>query len=84
MKLKYDDIEIEVNGEPKGLTDYARSVLYKMQKADAGMADCWTACIITMNELNPDFTWGSIDDLSSYERSENNIYVELPIVASVM
>lgn len=82
MKLKYDDVEIELTGKSTGLEQFAKAVLHKMQKADADWADCWTACLITFDDLNPDFTWGSIEDLSYPRETNKGIYVELPIVDS--
>ena len=78
MKAKYDDIEIDVSDVQHGLINYAKAVLFRMQKSDPEFAGCWTACIIDFNGLNPDFTWGSIEDLID-TKCNNNIYVELKI-----
>lgn len=35
-----------------------------MQKADPKNKDCWTSCGIIFNEIQPEFTWGSDEDIS--------------------
>lgn len=77
MKIKYDDIAIDGEDLILILESYAKLVLEKMQKADPELADCWTACSITFNDLQPEFTWGSIEDIDS----EDGVYVELPLGA---
>lgn len=56
MKLNYDQIPVEI--DTSGLTAYAQATLKAMQKADPEFADCWTACSITFEDLNPVFEWG--------------------------
>ncbi len=75
MEIKYDDKTIEVDDLTCHLKTYAVGVLAKMQKFDPEYKDCWTACSITFNELQPEFCWGSIEDIGT----EDGIYVELPI-----
>jgi hypothetical protein len=75
MWIKYDDISIDAKDLIPHLESYAKAVLLKMQKADKELAYCWTACSITFNDLQPEFTWGSIEDIDS----EDGIYVEMPL-----
>lgn len=76
MKLKYDQIEFEADDFiVEGLEKYAKNVLRKMQEQDPECAECWTACKITIDELQPTFQWGSIEDIDD----ENGIYVALPL-----
>ena len=77
MKIKYDDKAIDGEDLILILEAYAKLVLEKMQKADPEYADCWTACSITFNDLQPEFTWGSNEDISS----EDGVYVEVPLSA---
>ena len=79
MKMGYDQKEFEVcDTFVSGLERYALAVLETMQKEDPEFADCWTACLITIDELQPEFEWGSIEDISD----EGGFYVELPIAPS--
>lgn len=72
MKIKYDGTEIEIDTMP--LQQYAMSVMQKMQEADKEFADCWTGCVISFEELQPVFQFGSIDDMKSFK----GLLVECP------
>ena len=77
MQLHYDQKTIECNESlADGLKDYALKVLKEMQETEPGFADCWTACLIEFEELQPEFSWGSIEDINS---DDGGIYVELPL-----
>jgi len=79
MKLGYDGTEFECDESiVNGLIDYAKNMMEKMQKAETEFADCWTACCIEIDEnLQPTFSWGSIEDVTD----EEGFYVELPLAA---
>lgn len=84
MKATYDfaqdAIEIDLSELDVGfLKAYTLSVLAKMQIADSELSDCWTACVIGIEDgsLCPTFVWGSIEDLHGTEEP-NEIYVALP------
>lgn len=74
MNINYDDISIGADDLIPSLEAYAKSILSKMQKADPDCADCWTACSITFDGLQPEFAWGSIQDIKGSE----GIYIEQP------
>lgn len=72
MKIKYDEIEIEIDTMP--LQQYAMSVMGKMQEADKEFADCWTGCAINFEDLQPEFHFGAIEDMKSFK----GLLVECP------
>ena len=63
MKVNYEEIRIEIGNLRCFLGDYAKGILLQMQQADKEFADCWTGCAITFDGLQPEFEWGSIDDI---------------------
>ena len=76
MKIKYDEgVEVEIEDLITHLETYAKAVMYRMQKADADFSECWTACLITFNGLQPEFTYGSTEDVDA----EGGVYVEMPL-----
>lgn len=76
MKIKYDETVIEVNeGTLKGLKLYAANVMQSMQKAEPEFAECWTACLITFDELRPEFQFGSKEDIGK----DDGILVHCPL-----
>jgi hypothetical protein len=78
MEIKYDQIKFEADDFIiAGLEKYAKNILRKMQEVDPEFAECWTACNITFDELQPNFVWGSIEDIDE----DVGIYVALPLSA---
>lgn len=68
MKITYDQgaaaRTIRLNKkEIESLKDFARAVMTRMQSADRQFADCWTACGIDFDGLQPEFQWGSKNDI---------------------
>ena len=76
--VDYDHMKIDVTDLMAGLATYVKAVLWRMQKADPKYENCWTACVITFNGLQPEFTWGSIEDIEKDE----GIYIEVPLDAN--
>ena len=73
--ISYDGMKIDVSDLIAHLETYAKAVLWRMQKSDKEFKGCWTACVINFNELQPEFNWGSIEDMKRMD----GIYVELPL-----
>jgi hypothetical protein len=64
MQFWCDDKLIDGAGLEDLLVAYAKAVMRKMQEADKddGNDDCWTACVITMDDLTPIFRYGDIEE----------------------
>jgi len=76
MKLTFDNLEIKCrNSAEVGLKIYAMEAMRAMQEKEPEMAGCWTACIIEFDDLQPEFTFGSIAQLRDRDCW---IYVEQP------
>lgn len=76
MYIDYDGTKIDCDeGMLEALKKYAKSVLEKMQKADPDYDECWTACVITFEGLQPEFTYGAIEDLDKFD----GVFVEVPL-----
>lgn len=76
MKIDYDKTEIEAGDLIEVLETYAKAVMYRMQKAEPDLDYCWTACLITFSQLQPEFQFGSAGDLDE----DDGIYVEQPLI----
>lgn len=76
MEINYDGIGIEAGDLVRHLETYAKSVMCRMRNAEPEYADCWTACLITFDQLQPEFQFGSKEDLSK----DDGILVLCPYV----
>lgn len=75
MIADHDGTEINLETLCHNLEVYAKGVMQKMQKADPEFADCWSACLITFDGIQPNFEWGSMEDLDD----EYGVYIEMPL-----
>lgn len=76
MEIQHGGISIQAGDLVRHLEVYAKSVMCRMRKADPEFADCWTACLITFDNLQPEFQFGSKEDLAG----ESGILVLCPFV----
>lgn len=76
MEILYDGISIQVGDLVRHLEFYAKAVMCRMRRAEPELADCWTACLITFDNLQPEFQFGSKEDLAG----ESGILVLCPFV----
>lgn len=58
-----------------GIKDYALSVLRAMRKASPAYADCWEACCITFDDIQPQFMFGGKADIEDMDFGEQQLIV---------